>query len=109
MKKKVGRENAFTSDFRIFHVSVSRFSLPAFFLSRLILGRFTFDFGLFHVRFWVVLRSIFAVFTSRFRLVPSRKGEVKIEFLDVYLIRGINPEMHAVNSAPQSRCRGCYP
>ena len=57
-KKKVGRENAFTSDFRIFHVTVSRFSLPAFFLSRSILGRFTFnlfcftfDFRGFHVTF----------------------------------------------------------
>ena len=67
MEKKVGRENAFTSDFRIFHVSVSRFSLPAFFLSRLILGRFTFDFGLFHVRFWVVSRSILGCFTFDFR------------------------------------------
>ena len=67
VEKKVGRENAFTSDFRIFHVSVSRFSLPAFFLSRLILGRFTFDFGLFHVRFWVVSRSILGCFTFDFR------------------------------------------
>ena len=58
VEKKVGRENAFTSDFRIFHVSVSRFSRPAFFLSRSILGRFTFnlfcftfDFRGFHVTF----------------------------------------------------------
>ena len=109
--KKNWRENAFTSDFRIFHVSVSRFSLPAFFLhvwywvvSRSILGCFTFDFGLFHVRFSRFSRHVFGSFAAE-----KVKWRAVIEFLDLYLIRGINPEMHAVNSAPQSRCRGCYP
>ena len=63
-EKKVGRENAFTSDFRIFHVSVSRFSLPAFFLSRSILGRFTFNVFLFHVRFSRFSRHVFGSFAA---------------------------------------------
>ena len=71
MKKKVGRENVFTSDFRIFHVTVSRFSLPAFFLSRSILGRFTFNFF-----FTFDFRGFHVTFSARSE--PKRGSEDRI-------------------------------
>ena len=103
VKKKVGRENSFTSDFRIFHVTILRFSLPVF--------SFTFDIWKFHFTIWVFSRQTFLFPRHVFGSFAAEKVKWRavIEFLDLYLIRGINPEMHAVNSAPQSRCRGCYP
>ena len=63
-KKKLGREDCFTSQFRLFHVLFLRFSRPTFIFSRSIFAGFTFQFMFFHVPFSRVSRHVFGAFAA---------------------------------------------
>ena len=89
-KKKVGREDCFTFQFRFLHVLFLRFSRPAFFFSRSIFTFFTFQFRFFHIPFSRFSRYVFGAFAAE-----NVKCTAVIEFLHLYLIRGINAEIHA--------------